>query len=124
MDLYPTVLELAGLPLRPKRHVDGRSLVPLLEGGDSLDREALFWHFPHYHGSAWTPGAAIRAGSWKLVELDETGEVELYNLKDDVGERRELSSEHPERKARLLTALHAWQEELGAKKAQPNPDAR
>jgi len=123
MDLYPTVLELVGLPLRPKRHVDGRSLVPLLRGDDSPDRDALHWHFPHYHGSAWTPGAAIRAGNWKLVELDESGAVELYDLGHDVGERHDLSSELPETRARLLTALHAWQEELGAKKARPNPNA-
>jgi arylsulfatase A-like enzyme len=124
MDLYPTVLELLGLPPRPERHVDGRSLAPLLRGGDTLERDALYWHFPHYHGSAWTPGAAIRAGDWKLVELDESGAVELYNLETDVGERHELSSEHPRTKARLLAALHAWQDELSAKRAVPNPNAR
>jgi arylsulfatase A-like enzyme len=123
MDLYPTVLELLGLPLRPERHVDGRSLVPLLRGADTLDRDALYWHFPHYHGSTWTPGAAIRAGTWKLVELDESDEVELYDLRDDIGERNELSARHPETKARLLAALHAWQRELGARKATPNPNA-
>jgi arylsulfatase A-like enzyme len=124
MDVFPTVLELAGLPLQPARHVDGQSLVPLLRGEDALDRDALYWHFPHYHGSMWTPGGAIRAGDWKLVELDEYGEVELYNLRDDLGERNELSAQHPETRDRLLAALHAWQEELGAKKASPNPDAR
>jgi arylsulfatase A-like enzyme len=124
MDVYPTVLELAGLPLRPERHVDGRSLVPLLTGGDdALDREALYWHFPHYHGSTWTPGAAIRAGDWKLIELDEYDAVELYNLKDDLGEGNELSAEHPEKTAELLAELHAWQQELAAKKATPNPNA-
>ena len=124
MDVFPTVLELAGLPLRPEQHVDGRSLVPLMRDEETLDREALFWHFPHYHGSAWTPGGAIRAGEWKLVELDEYGEVELYNLEDDLGESHELSAEHPETRDRLLAELHAWQKDLGAKKATPNPNAR
>jgi arylsulfatase A-like enzyme len=71
----------------------------------------------------WTPGGAIRAGDWKLVELDESGEVELYNLEDDLGESHELSTEHPETRDRLLAELHAWQKELGAKKATPNPSA-
>jgi arylsulfatase A-like enzyme len=123
MDIFPTLLELAALPLRPEQHVDGRSLVPLMSGGDTLGREALYWHFPHYHGSTWTPGGAIRAGEWKLVELDESGEVELYNLKDDLGESHELSTAHPETRDRLLAELHAWQRELGAKKATPNPSA-
>ena len=123
MDVFPTLLDLAGLPARPEQHVDGRSLVPLMRDGDTLGREALYWHFPHYHGSAWTPGAAIRAGEWKLVELDEYGEVELYNLEDDLGESHELSTEHPETRDRLLAELHAWQGELGAKKATPNPSA-
>ena len=57
MDLYPTLLELAGLPPHPDQHVDGLSLAPLLRGASDWPREALFWHYPHYHGSTWTPGA-------------------------------------------------------------------
>jgi arylsulfatase A-like enzyme len=122
MDFYPTLLELVGLPPRPDRHVDGLSLVPLLQGGESLDREALYWHFPHYHGSTWTPGAAVRAGDWKLVEFYDHEKAELYNLRDDIGEGHELSDAHPEEKARLLTMLRSWQDELGAKRPRPNPD--
>jgi arylsulfatase A-like enzyme len=122
MDFYPTLLELVGLPLRPDRHVDGLSLVPLLRGGEDLGREALYWHFPHYHGSMWTPGAAVRAGDWKLVDFYDHEKAELYNLRDDIGERRELSDTHPEEKARLLAMLHAWQEERGAKTPRPNPN--
>jgi arylsulfatase A-like enzyme len=121
MDLYPTLLDLLGLPLRPDRHRDGVSLLPLLRGAASLDREALYWHFPHYHGSTWTPGAAVRAGDWKLVEFYEYGTAELYNLAEDLGESRELSAEHPEQREHLLELLHSWQRELGAKLPRPNP---
>ncbi len=82
-DLYPTILELAGLPARPAQHCDGMSLVPLLEDSASkLDRPALFWHFPHYsnHGMQ-SPGAAVRAGDWKLIEYFENGTVQLFDLK-------------------------------------------
>ncbi len=121
MDFLPTMLELAGLKARPDRHCDGMSLVPLLKGGDSLSRPALYWHYPHYHGSTWTPGAAIRAGDWKLIEFYHYGKAELYNLADDIGERRELSEKHPDKKAELLAMLHAWQKKLGAKMPRPNP---
>jgi hypothetical protein len=97
------------------------SLLPLLRGAASLDREALYWHFPHYHGSTWTPGAAVRAGDWKLVEFYEYGTAELYNLAEDLGESRELSAEHPEQREHLLELLHSWQRELGAKLPRPNP---
>jgi arylsulfatase A-like enzyme len=69
MDYYPTVLELLGLPARPKQHQDGKSLASVLRGQSKLDRDAVFWHYPHYHGSAWAPGAALRAGEWKLIEF-------------------------------------------------------
>jgi arylsulfatase A-like enzyme len=121
MDFYPTMLELAGLPLRPDRHRDGLSLVRLLSGAPSLERDALFWHYPHYHGSAWKPGGAVRAGDWKLIEFHEDNRAELYNLKQDLGERRELSAEAPAQKAELLGLLHAWQKRVGAQMARPNP---
>ncbi len=122
MDFFPTMLQLAGLPLQPEKHVDGLSLVPLLAGKKSqLPRDALYWHYPHYHGSTWTPGAAIRSGDWKLIEFYDYEKVELYNLKTDLGEQHDLAAELPERRDELLTALHQWQKELGAKMPQQNP---
>ena len=122
MDFFPTMLELAGLPLLPDRHVDGVSLVPLLSGEGELSERALYWHYPHYHGSTWTPGAAIRDGQWKLIAFYEFDKVELYNLKDDPGEQHDLSKTHPDKTKELAAALRAWQHELGAKMPQPNPD--
>jgi arylsulfatase A-like enzyme len=124
-DFYPTMLELAGLPPRPTQHVDGVSLVPLLrKGGTTLSRPAIFWHYPHYHGSTWAPGAAVRAGDWKLIEFYEEDRVELYNLRDDIGETHDLAETKPEKARELVELLHRWQEDVGAKMPRPNPAYR
>ena len=122
MDFYPTILELVGQKAMPKQHVDGVSLVPLLKGGKKLERTDLFWHYPHYHGSTWTPGAAIRSGDWKLIEFYHLGKVEMYNLKKDLGEQNNLAEKMPEQRQRLLEKLHAWQREIGAQMPRPNPN--
>ncbi|MFW5915820.1 MAG: sulfatase, partial [Planctomycetota bacterium] len=88
-DFYPTLLEACGLPPMPRQHCDGRSLVPLLKGEERLHREALYWHYPHYHFS--TPYAAVRSGDYKLIEYFEGRRVELYNLADDIGESNDLA---------------------------------
>jgi arylsulfatase A-like enzyme len=122
-DLYPTLLELTGLPLKPTQHLDGVSLAPLLRGGPAPGRQTLYWHYPHYHGSTWAPGSAIRDGQWKLIEFQHYGNVELYNLQDDLGERDDLSRAMPDKAAELLGKLHAWRKETGAAIPQPNPNA-
>ena len=122
MDFFPTMLELAGLPLLPDQHADGVSLVPLLRGGGALAPRPLWWHYPHYHGSTWTPGASIREGDWKLIEFYHWDKVELYNLKDDPGEQHELSQKNPAKTRELLGKLHALQKRLGAKMPQPKGD--
>ena len=114
-DFYPTILELAGLPLQPELHVDGRSLVPFLdtEPKEQAERE-LYWHYPHYHGSGWTPGGAIRKGDWKLIEFWEYDDVELYDLSNDIGEQNDLSTQHPEKVIELQLALNNWRTSIGA----------
>lgn len=114
-DFYPTILELAGLPLQPELHVDGRSLVPFLdtEPKEQAERE-LYWHYPHYHGSGWTPGGAIRKGDWKLIEFWEYDDVELYDLSNDIGEQNDLSTQHPEKVIELQLALDNWRTNIGA----------
>ena len=113
MDLFPTLLDMADLPTRPDQHVDGTSLTGAMTARTGA-REALYWHFPHYHGSGNRPGGAIRAGNLKLVEWFEDGSVELYDLSDDISERRDLSVDRPADTARLLGALRAWRQEVGA----------
>ena len=121
MDFFPTMLDLAGLPLQPKLHVDGQSLLPHLKGDDSGQR-TFYWHYPHYHGSTWKPGASIRDGDWKLIEFYHYKNFELYNLVDDPGERQNLAKAKPT-KAKLLRAkLLAWQKQMQAKMPVPNPD--
>jgi arylsulfatase A-like enzyme len=120
-DFYPTLLELTGTPAKPKQHRDGVSLVPLLKGGKKLDREALYWHYPHYSNQGGFPGGAVRAGDWKLLERFEDGRVHLYNLEEDLGEKNDLADKHPKRVAELRKKLHAWYRDVGAKFLRPKP---
>ena len=120
-DYYPTILEMAGLDLIPEQHCDGVSIAPLLKGGD-LTRDAIYWHFPHYGNQGGTPGSSVRAGDYKLIEFFESGHVELYNLREDIGEEHDLSGELPDVRDRLLRLLKGWQEEIEAKIPEENPD--
>jgi len=123
-DLYPTILELAGLPLRPEQHVDGVSLKPLLSGQqDTLDRKAIYFHYPHYHHiNTMGPAGAVRMGDYKLVEVFETGKVELYNLRDDIGEQNDLAASMPELTEQLQQMLREWREQSGAVMPTEHPD--
>lgn len=122
-DFYPTLLELAGLPLRPRQHVDGVSLVPLLKGG-ALGPRALCWHYPHYGNQGGEPSSVIRRGDWKLIHYWEDGRNELYNLPADAGEQRDLAAQEPARAAALWAELEAWLKEAGARLPRPNPAYR
>ncbi len=121
-DFYPTLLAAAGLPARPRQHVDGVSILPLLQGKAELDREAIYWHYPHYSNQGNTPSCAMRAGDWKLIEFFETGKIELYNLRDDVGEATDLAGQMPDRVRTMHAKLVAWRKSVEAKIPQPNPD--
>ena len=121
-DFYSSILDMAGIPLEPQQHPDGLSLFPLLTANEAPPREAIYWHYPHYHGSQWTPGAAIRKGEWKLIEFYHYGKSELYNLEEDIGETRELSDKYPEKTKELKALLRKMQEETGALLPRPNPD--
>lgn len=114
VDLFPTLLAMAGLPTRPELHIDGTNFVGAMTGGADDSHEPLYWHFPHYHGSGNRPGGAVRIGDLKLVEWFEDGSVELYDLSVDLGERHDLAQERPDDVARLHEALEAWREEVGA----------
>jgi arylsulfatase A-like enzyme len=114
-DYYPTMLALAGLPLVPEQHRDGVNLKPLLEGGTKLDRDAIFWHYPHYSNQGGMPGAAMRSGDWKLIERFEDGRVQLYNLAEDLSEKNDLAAKEPQRVTEMRQQLHAWYKEVGAK---------
>ena len=119
-DFYPTMLEMAGLLLRPEQHVDGLSLLPLLKQSGKLNREAIYWHYPHYHGSGSKPSGAIRSGDYKLIEWYEDNSVELYNLKEDIGEKQDLAATMPEKAAEIRRLLHRWLKRTNA--TVPTPE--
>jgi arylsulfatase A-like enzyme len=119
MDYYPTLLELAGMDTDPGQHVDGESIVPYLEDPRAEASRTIVWHFPHYHGSAWRPGSAIRDGNWKLIEFYEDSIVELYDLEKDMEERVDLAGAMPEIAAKLRTRMHAELDKMGAQYPQP-----
>lgn len=135
MDLFPTLLEMCGLgvpasagrmpPKGGTPSTDGVSLVPLLRGTGTLPARDLFWHYPHhqhYQLGGATPYGAIRSGDFKLVEFFNDLHTELYNLREDIGEQRDLAAAQPQKVAELRERLHAWRKEVGAQMPTPNPN--
>lgn len=118
MDYYPTLLELAGLPLKEDQHMDGESLVPFLKNPGRIDERTLVWHYPHYHGSTWRPGSAIRQGNWKLIEFYEEDKVELFDLNNDIGEQHNIAGDYPDKTAELREEMHTYIEERNGKYPQ------
>jgi arylsulfatase A-like enzyme len=117
LDLYPTFLDLAGLEEPEDYPLDGVSLLPLFENPDhSLDREALYWHFPGYPNSRWRTGpvSVIRSGYWKLMKFYETDHVELYNMQNDPGEENDLTEQMPDQTIQLKEKLENWLKETNA----------
>ena len=119
VDVFPTFLEIAGAA-KPKQPLDGESMAKLFRDPNaSLQREAIFQHFPGYLGAGkgqWrtTPVGLIEAGDWKLMEFFEDGRLELYNLKDDIGESKNLAKEMPEKAKELHAKMLAWREAIHA----------
>ena len=121
MDFYPTLLDLLGLPALPEQHVDGADIAPLFHGAHDLDRNTLYWHYPHYHGSGWRPGAALRNGDWKYIVFYDEDTEELYNLREDPSEAHNLAESMPEKLKELREKLTAWQHTIRAKLPAKNP---
>ena len=115
--------EMLGLGDQVGEDKEGVSLTSLVKGDGKLDRDAIYWHFPHYsnHGMH-SPGGAIRAGDYKLLEYFENNTVQLFNLKEDIGEQRDLAASQPAKAAELREMLHAWRTKVGARMQVPNPD--
>lgn len=122
-DFFPTLLALAGLPLQPTAHVDGRSFADILVSPTTPPPErAIFWHYPHYSNQRGRPHSAMRKGNWKLIEWLETGRLELYDLIADPGETQDLAQRKPDQAAALCAELHAWRTQVGARMPTANPD--
>jgi arylsulfatase A-like enzyme len=119
IDFLPTILDACGIKQEMK--VDGASLVPLLKG-ETLKRDAHYWHYPHYSNQGGKPGAAVRAGDYKLIEFYEDGRRELFDVRKDIGESRNLIENQPKIAKELQDMLNNWRKEVGAKMTRPNPD--
>jgi arylsulfatase A-like enzyme len=133
LDVYPTLLEAAGIQKPVGKLLDGHSLMPMLTNDEALKDRALYWHFPIYlqSGNSETqdplfrtrPGSAIRYGNWKLIQYFETNDIELYNLKEDIGEKENLANTHPAKVEELLKLLNDWRQQTKAPVPdQLNPD--
>jgi len=124
MDFYPTILEALKLEGDPQHNqdVDGVSLAGLLrDPSASLERETLFFHYPHYYPTT-TPVSSVRQGDWKLLEYFETGKVELYDLGKDLGEKKDLAERMPDMANSLQRQLQDWRTRIDAQLPQPNPN--
>ncbi|WP_013630590.1 sulfatase [Rubinisphaera brasiliensis] len=119
-DFYPTFVDLAGGELPQNQTIDGLSLKPVLQDADAqLARSAIHWHYPHYHHDR--PASAIRERDWKLIEyLDGSGDVELYQISEDIGETNNLAAEKNGRVWDLTKKLNIWREDVQAMMPLPN----
>ena len=130
VDVYPTLLEIAGAEPPANQPLDGESLLALWRDSSAgLKRDAIYQHFPGYLGAGagtWrtTPVGLVEVGDWKLMEFFEDGRLELYNLRDDIGETKNLAAEMPERTQQLHDKLIAWRQAIHAPMPSPHePDS-
>ena len=121
VDFYPTILEMVSAEGQIK-DIDGKSFTRLVRG-KKMERGPIYWHFPQYsnHGMQ-SPGGAIRDGDYKLLEYFENGTVQLFNLKDDIGEQNDLSKIEVQKTKELMAKLHQWRKDVDAQMMKPNPD--
>jgi arylsulfatase A-like enzyme len=126
-DIFPTIMEILGIDYA-ESDFDGVSLTPVLTQSGELKRTTLYWHYPHYHHQGYQPGGAIREGNYKLIEWFEPsimgteGQINLYNLKDDIGETNDLSEEMPDFARQLRQKLHDWRQATGVQEMKVNPN--
>ena len=127
IDFFPTLLSVVGI--KNKYNVDGVDIMPLLKGYREINRDAIYWHYPHYHPGGIAPSGAIRAGDYKLIEwfeksvegTDKEGALELYDLKNDISEQKNLIKKKPEVAEELYKKLLQWRTEVNAQMMQRNP---
>jgi arylsulfatase A-like enzyme len=112
-DLYPTFLDVAGIPLHPENHIDGFSFAPLLANKDYKRPAPIFWHSPKarpYSTGDYNCSAVVQ-GKYKLLEWYQDNRVELFDVENDISESKDISADYPEVKKQLLKSLHEWKKE-------------
>ncbi len=121
LDFLPTLMSMIGakdtIPTQ-----DGMDISPLFRGAGSINRDALYWHYPHYSDQGGTPSGAIREGDWKLIEFFEDNHLELYNLTLDPGEQYNFAFSFADKAEDLRRKLHAWRNSVDALMPMPNPN--
>jgi arylsulfatase A-like enzyme len=124
-DIYPTILQAAGVPVPKGQHVDGRSFFAAMEDPSKADPErVLFWHYPHWGNQGGMPGAAVRRGDWKLIHWFWGKPPELFHLGKDPGERENVAEKNPEVVVELEKLLAEMQADTKALMPVPNQDAK
>lgn len=121
-DWLPTFCEITGISKLPE-NVDGISILPLLKDPEKIQNSErpMFWHYPHFSNQLGRPAGAVRLGDFKLVELYETGKLELYNLREDIGETRDLADTMKEKTTEMYQLFTEWRKNMGAQMPVPNP---
>ncbi len=121
-DLYPTIVNAAGKNAQPGSPLDGKSLIPLWTNQNTLNRDALYWYYPHYSPQAKQPAAAIRQNDYKLIEFYDPPRLELYNLSEDISEKNNLVDSMPQRAKAMHASLNGYLMKVGTKMHTLNPD--
>ena len=121
IDFFPTLCSAAGIKNSTDEVVDGLNLLPLIKGENNIKRQSLFWHFPHYRGKI-NPYSIIRNGDWKLIKRYDGKPFELFNLKNDLSEKNDLSQDMPEKVKELNEEIMIWLLKTNARVPRANPD--
>ncbi|MEL6802576.1 MAG: sulfatase-like hydrolase/transferase [Bacteroidota bacterium] len=117
MDLLPSILASLNMPLPDSVQLDGQNIL-----NGPVEARPLYWHFPHYHGSAWKPGSAMRLGPWKYIRFLTTGKEELYQVSLDPSERNNLAAQKEALLIQMRQMMDQWYQETQAKMPQPIPN--
>ncbi|WP_189361551.1 sulfatase [Algibacter mikhailovii] len=122
MDYYPTLMDLAGITTNKTKAqtVDGKSLMPIIETNSSINREAMYWHYPHYHQEGGVPYSSIRFKDFKLIQNFQNNTYELYDLKKDIGETNNVLESHADEFKIMKNKLEAWRTSVDAQYASEN----
>ena len=124
-DIFPTLAEITGTEIEHPDRIEGSSLLPLMEGKSSeLETRPLYWHYPHYVGHIITPFSVVQTGGWKLIKWYEGPVYELFDLKNDPFEERNVISMHPEKSDEMRQLLENWLVKTEATVPKPNPAYR
>ncbi len=117
-DFLPTIMEIVGDKDLPQG-IDGKSfLSSVYKPANEFERGPIFFHFPHFSGQNGYPAGAVREGDWKLVETFETGQIELFNIAEDISEGTDVSKKYPNKAEHMYNLLKNWQNSVDAQMPQ------